>query len=91
MKEQQTFLQQSNILKSCLSDLSSDYLNFSLHCLLFRKFLTLADVGSHLIKTCNKLPKNQQFFKTELEKFNYGCLESWIPFGHLNQYFLLLL
>ena len=28
-------------------------------------------LGSNLIKTCNKLPKNQQFFKTELEKFNY--------------------
>jgi hypothetical protein len=28
-------------------------------------------LGSNLIKACNKLPKNQQFFKTELEKFNY--------------------
>ena len=28
-------------------------------------------LGGNLVKTCNKLPKNQQFFKNELEKFNY--------------------
>ena len=28
-------------------------------------------LGNNLIKTCNKLPKQQQFFKNELEKFYY--------------------
>ena len=28
-------------------------------------------LGHNLIRTCNKLPKQQQFFKNELEKFYY--------------------
>ncbi len=28
-------------------------------------------LGKNLITTCNKLPKNQQFFMNELKKFNY--------------------
>ena len=28
-------------------------------------------LGTNLIKTCNKLPKQQQFFKNELKKFYY--------------------
>ena len=28
-------------------------------------------LGGNLIETCNKLPKQQQFFKNELEKFYY--------------------
>ena len=28
-------------------------------------------LGRNLIKSCDSLPKNQQFFKNELEKFNY--------------------
>ena len=58
--ERQTFFQQRDILKSCLSDLSSNCLNFSLHELLFRKFITLADVSNYyylksisIVTTCN--------------------------------------
>ena len=47
LNEENNFLQQKNILKSCLSDLTSNCLKFSLHDLLFRKFLTLADVSKY--------------------------------------------
>ena len=47
LKEEQSFYDQRNILSSCLSDLSTNYLNFSLHNLLFRKFLTLANVSEY--------------------------------------------
>ena len=47
LKEEQSFYDQRNILSSCLSDLSVNYLNFSLHNLLFRKFLTLANVSEY--------------------------------------------
>ena len=47
LENKQTFFQQKNILLSCHSDLSSNYLKFSLHDLLFRKFLTLADVSDY--------------------------------------------
>ena len=47
LKEEQSFYDQRNILSSCLSDLSTNYLNFSLHTLLFRKFLTLANVSEY--------------------------------------------
>lgn len=47
LENKQTFFQQKNILLSCHSDLSSNNLKFSLHNLLFRKFLTLADVSDY--------------------------------------------
>ena len=28
-------------------------------------------LGRNLVKTCNRLPRNQQFFRNELKKFNY--------------------
>ena len=47
LNSQQNFFQQRNCLLSCLSDLSINCLKFSLHNLLFRKFLTLADVSNY--------------------------------------------
>ena len=47
LTEEQNFFQQKNILISCLSDLTSNYKNFTLHDVLFRKFLTLADVSNY--------------------------------------------
>ena len=34
-------------------------------------FIDTSALGKNLITTCNKLPKNQQFFMNELKKFNY--------------------
>ncbi len=47
LRVEQNFFQQKNILISCLSDLTSNYRNISLHDVLFRKFLTLADVSTY--------------------------------------------
>ena len=48
LNEKQKFFQQRNILMSNLSDdLSSNFKKFSLHDVLFRKFLTLADVSNY--------------------------------------------
>ena len=80
MNEQQTFIQQRNILKSCLSDLSSNCLNFSLHNLLFRKFLTLADVSNYYYQKSILL----------VTSANLLCIESClipIPFVDLPIYY----
>ena len=50
LNNEQNFIQQKNILLSCFSDLSSNYLTFSLHNLLFRKFLTLANVSDYFYR-----------------------------------------
>ena len=55
LKEEQSFYDQRNILSSCLSDLSINYLNFSLHNLLFRKFLTLANVSEYFYEKSIKI------------------------------------
>ena len=47
LRAEQNFVQQKNIIVSCLSDLTSNYRNLSLHDVLFRKFLTLADVSDY--------------------------------------------
>jgi GTP-binding protein EngB required for normal cell division len=47
LNDQQNFYQQKNILSNNLSDLSSNYLNFSLHKIFFRKFSTLANVTEY--------------------------------------------
>ena len=44
---EQNFFQQKNILISCLSDITSNNNQFTLHDVLFRKFLTLADVSNY--------------------------------------------
>ena len=44
---EQNFFQQKNILINCLSDLTSNNNQFTLHDVLFRKFLTLADVSKY--------------------------------------------
>ena len=55
LKEEQTFFQQKNILLSCLSDLSTDNISFSLHNLLFRKSLTLANVSNYYYEKSIKI------------------------------------
>ena len=55
LKEEQTFFQQKNILLSCLSDLSTDNISFSLHNLLFRKFPTLANVSDYYYEKSIKI------------------------------------
>ena len=50
LNNNQDFFQQRNILQTnpnCMSDLSRNCKNFSIHELLFRKFLTLADVSNY--------------------------------------------
>ena len=47
LRAEQNFVQQKNIIVSCLSDLTSNYRNLTLHDVLFRKFLTLADVSNY--------------------------------------------
>ena len=80
LKEEQSFYDQRNILSSCLSDLSINYLNFSLHNLLFRKFLTLANVSEYYYA------KSIAIVTTTVFACSGSCL-ILIPFADLPLYY----
>ena len=82
LKEEQSFYDQRNILLSCLSDLSTNHLNFSLHKLLFRKFLTLANVSEYYYA------KSIAIVTTAVFACNSSCLVP-IPFADLPLYYAL--
>lgn len=80
LKDEQNFFQQKNILVSLLSDLTSNYKNFSLHDLLFRKFLTLADVSNYFYQKSISLVTAATFLSSA------SCLIP-IPFVDLPIYY----
>ena len=80
LKEEQSFYEQRNILSSCLSDLSINYLKFSLHNLLFRKFLTLANVSEYYYA------KSIAIVTTTVFACSGSCLIP-IPFADLPSYY----
>jgi uncharacterized protein (DUF697 family) len=82
LKEEQSFYDQRNILLSCLSDLSINYLNFSLHNLLFRKFLTLANVSEYYYA------KYIEIVTTAVFACSASCLIP-VPFADLPLYYAL--
>ena len=82
LKEEQSFYDQRNILLSCLSDLSTNHLNFSLHNLLFRKFLTLANVSEYYYA------KSIAIVTTMVFACSGSCLIP-IPFADLPLYYAL--
>ena len=82
LKEEQSFYDQRNILLRCLSDLSINYLNFSLHNLLFRKFLTLANVSEYYYF------KSIAIVTTTVFACSSSCLIP-VPFADLPLYYAL--
>ena len=77
---EQNFFQQKNILISCLSDITSNYKKFSLHDVLFRKFLTLADVSNYFYA------KSIAFVTFAVFSCSASCIIP-IPFADLPLYY----